>query len=174
MAVVNLRTFWQSLGDTGEKKLSGLLEATPWAGRAPYVTTEGEKVIVGARTKVEICDSEPEATIELKPTEGNFAWKLVLTLSSLPRPIERFVSIPNVESIDWADLVDVDPITYEPSLDTVKAWEAAIKDALLELNDALVFVTADPDDPDILIISYPSYMQDATNEHIINIPIREA
>ena len=173
MAVVNLRTFWQSLGDTGEKELSGLLEATPWAGRSAYVHADGEKVVVGGRTKVQICDSVPETTIELKPTEGKFAWKLSLTLTNYSKTIERFVEIPDVDNIDWADLIDVDPITYEPSLEGIKAWEIALQNILLELRDHLITAFPDPQDEDILIISYPAYMQDPDNEYIINIPIKE-
>lgn len=173
MARVNLRTFWLSLGDTGEVALSGVLEATPWAGRSAYVETSGQNVVVGDRTRINICDSEPNENIELKPTEGMFAWKLVLTFQKPSLSITRYVEIPDVETIDWEDLVDVDPITYEPSSETVKAWEIALKNILLELRDYLITVHPDPADEDILIISYPAYMQDPDNEYIINIPIKE-
>lgn len=173
MTVVNLRTFWQSLGDTGEKELSGILEATPWAGRSPYTFVEDEKIVVGARTRIQICNSTPEVSIELKPTEGKFVWKLVLSFPSVNKEVSRFVEIPDVESIDWEELIDVDPITYEPSEETVKAWEIALSNILLELRNHLITAFPDPTDEDILIISYPAYMQDPDNEYIINIPIKE-
>jgi len=49
--------------------------------------------------------------MNLKPTESNEAYKLEI-IPSGPNNLPRFVQIPDITSVDWEDLVDVNPSTF--------------------------------------------------------------
>lgn len=71
---------------------------------------------------------EGRASIELRPTEYGWAWNAVEKVRGGSR---RTVLVPDVESIDYGDLEDVEPKTLEPTAEPEAAWWAAVDDLIL-------------------------------------------
>lgn len=66
-----------------------------------------------------------EALLHLAPTGAGWCWQII---ERTPRGKTRYVLVPDsVATLDYADLVDVDPATLEPSAEPEAAWWAAIE-----------------------------------------------
>ena len=105
-------------------------DETPAKGKvrfAPYQRrhVEGfddDRIVLEASIEVTLVDGY--ATIDLEPTNPATlpAWKV---WEKIPHGIERVVLVPAVESVDYGDLVDVDPDTLAPTAEPDAAWWAA-------------------------------------------------
>ena len=105
-------------------------DETPAKGKvrfAPYQRrhVEGfddDRIVLEASIEVTLVDGY--ATIDLEPTNPATlpAWKV---WEKTPHGIERVVLVPAVESVDYGDLVDVDPTTLAPTAEPDAAWWAA-------------------------------------------------
>jgi len=106
--------------------------------------------------------------VDLAATSVEWAWRVYVQINGVPRFTE-YVTVPDVEAVDFTDLVRVDPATLEPSADPEAAWWAALDQAQLGVH-AIV----DPDDPEVLILHYPSWQADPTDNFVLIMPIQEA
>ena len=103
----------------------GHLECRPWAPG-----------VAGARAHLEVPDrlrlgvAMPpvslvggEALLHLAPTGAGWCWQIV---ERTPGGITRYVLVPDsLDIVDYADLVDVDPVTLDPTAEPEAAWWAA-------------------------------------------------
>lgn len=59
-------------------------------------------------------DEQGDALIELEPTRERFVWRIAI-LPNQCEKFERIVKVPDTnETIDFVDLLDVDPDTLKP------------------------------------------------------------
>lgn len=89
------------------------------------------------------------AEVDLAPNDLTWVWRIDEHVSGTPsRSI--FANIPDEVTVQYTDLVPIDPATLapEPSLDP--AWSAAV--AELQAGLAATTITPDPDDPGFFLI----------------------
>ena len=101
-----------------------IIRAQRWAGHEPVVLLDGDAVTFPENVAVPLTGS-----IDVPATDGRYCirWTLNSPARGI-RPLIRYTSIPTGGPVDFADLVDVDPATFEPSDDVAAAWEAAVDD----------------------------------------------
>jgi hypothetical protein len=123
--------------------LRGLIDALPapapidsatvriqrWAGHAPAVLIDGPGITFPANVAVTISDGTPDETIDVPATDGRYCirWQITAPIRGA-RPVYRYTSIPVAGPVDFADLIDVDPNTFEPSGTATAAWIAALRE----------------------------------------------
>ena len=108
-----------------EVAAAGHLECRPWAPDA-----DGARLHLEAPDRLLLPASMPpvrlvggEALLHLAPTGAGWCWQII---ERTPRGKTRYVLVPDsVATLDYADLVDVDPATLEPSAEPEAAWWAA-------------------------------------------------
>lgn len=174
MTLVNLRGLVALLGGTGQLR-RGTIEATYWDARGPHVQVAGEGITFPRTFTIEIIDGIPVEPIELTPTDGRHGVSWVVKDDIVGHRLERFTEIPNVPEVDFGDLVDVDPRTFQPSASAVAAWVAAIAEVAAIRNDVLartLTATPDPNDPGVLILTFPTFMAHPDGSSVL-IPIEE-
>lgn len=66
-------------------------------------------------------------SIDLKPTSLGQAWRIIITADHNDQKIDGCYKIPDVEEINFTDLVEVDPATLEPDAEPDPEWWAAAK-----------------------------------------------
>lgn len=69
------------------------------------------------------------ADIDVEPSSGAWVWMVVEAFAGSPSK-RRYLAVPNVVSVDYADLIETDPNTLDPALN----------------------VTPDPDNPGFYLI----------------------
>ena len=103
----------------------GHLECRPWAPDA-----DGARLHLEAPDRLLLPASMPpvrlvggEALLHLAPTGAGWCWQII---ERTPRGKTRYVLVPDsVATLDYADLVDVDPLTLDPTAKPEAAWWAA-------------------------------------------------
>ena len=103
----------------------GHLECRPWAPDA-----DGARLHLEAPDRLLLPASMPpvrlvggEALLHLAPTGAGWCWQII---ERTPRGKTRYVLVPDsVATLDYADLVDVDPATLAPTAVPEAAWWAA-------------------------------------------------
>ena len=103
----------------------GHLECRPWAPDA-----DGARLHLEAPDRLLLPTSMPpvrlvggEALLHLAPTGAGWCWQII---ERTPRGKTRYVLVPDsVATLDYADLVDVDPATLDPTAEPEAAWWAA-------------------------------------------------
>lgn len=119
MAKILLSTLMDALG--GPVPVDAVLTFTATRSRA-----SGAVVVANGTVTVRIVAGVPTEDVDLVPSGVDWAYKATLSVSSIGRRIDRTVAVPDVPSVEWADLVDVDPATGVPDPGAVPAWEAAV------------------------------------------------
>lgn len=77
-------------------------------------------------------DESGTATIALEPTDSTWCWRIDI-LSDRSCGFTRYVNVPNsTQSLDFADLTDVDPATLQPLVQSGPALNVAIAATLAE------------------------------------------
>ena len=144
----------------------GHLECRPWATDA-----DGARLHLEAPDRLLLPTSMPpvrlvggEATLHLAPTGAGWCWQII---ERTPHGKTRYVLVPDsVATLDYADLVDVDPTTLAATAEPEAAWWAA-----LEAGAYGVAATPDPDDPHVLLVRYPVWRAWPGDPHSIAIPV---
>ena len=103
----------------------GHLECRPWAPDA-----DGARLHLEAPDRLLLPTSMPpvrlvggEALLHLAPTGAGWCWQII---ERTPRGKTRYVLVPDsVATLDYADLVDLDPTTLDPTAEPDAAWWAA-------------------------------------------------
>lgn len=143
------------------------LSVQAWAGSKPFTEVAGEKVIVSPPQQVIFQDGTPSREIVLEPTLGAFCYRLTLKRSGTVL-IDWYVEVPDVDEVAFGDLQQVDPATFEPVENVLAGWETTRVEVLgardetvaaaADIRDRTMTATVDPDDPDVLILTFPAYM----------------
>ena len=103
----------------------GHMECRPWAPDA-----DGARLHLEAPDRLRLPASMPpvrlvagEALLHLAPTGAGWCWQII---ERTPRGKTRYVLVPDsAATLDYADRVDVDPLTLDPSAEPEAAWWAA-------------------------------------------------
>ena len=103
----------------------GHLECRPWAPDA-----DGARLHLEAPDRLLLPASMPpvrlvggETLLHLAPTGAGWCWQII---ERTPRGKTRYVLVPDsAATLDYADLVDVDPATLDPTAAPEAAWWAA-------------------------------------------------
>ena len=103
----------------------GHLECRPWAPDA-----DGARLHLEAPDRLRLPASftvrlvAGEATLHLAPTGAGWCWQII---ERTPRGKTRYVLVPDsVATLDYADLIDVDPTTLDPAAEPEAALWAAL------------------------------------------------
>ena len=104
----------------------GHLECRPWAPDADGARLHLEapdRLLLPAGFTVRLVGGE--ALLHLAPTGAGWCWQII---ERTPRGKTRYVLVPDSPTVvDYADLVDVDPLTLDPTAKPEAAWWAAIE-----------------------------------------------
>ena len=149
----------------------GHLECRPWAPG-----------VAGARAHLEVPDrlrlgvAMPpvllvggEALLHLAPTGAGWCWRIV---ERTPGGITRYVLVPDsLDIVDYADLVDVDPVTLDPTAEPEAAWWAAIE--TMAGGWPLPAFRPDPDDDGALLVDLWSWQiaSDDPNAMLVTVEV---
>ena len=102
----------------------GHLECRPWAPDADGARLHLEapdRLLLPASFTVRLVGGE--ALLHLAPTGAGWCWQII---ERTPRGKTRYVLVPDLAAtLDYADLVDVDPLTLDPAAEPDAAWWAA-------------------------------------------------
>jgi len=127
------------------------------------VTVEGAEARFSPVIEINITDGSPIVTVDVPATDER-CYAVVTIDPTSGRTAGRYTSGPVAIPADaetLADLIPVDPATYQPSTDAVAAW-TLIRDEVVGIRDEIeslaVTVAPDPDNPDLLILTYPAFM----------------
>ena len=84
-----------------------------------------------------------EALLHLAPTGAGWCWQII---ERMPRGKARYVLVPDsVATLDYGDLVDVDPTTLDPTAVPEAAWWAAIEGIGGDIGQAVAdYLAANP------------------------------
>jgi len=104
------------------------------------------------------------AAVNLTATSPDQAWKIV-EAGQIAAAATRFVQV--VGDANFIDLLDVDPKTLEPTTENLAGWQAALD----EIRSRTVTATIDPENADLLILTYPAFMLDPDDPNILILPI---
>lgn len=140
MTTVNLKVLETILGGFGPVP-KGYVSAYYWAGVTPYTAVSGDEVRLP--TEIRVDASEGDLALDMVPTGGVCCVKWYVRNHTTGAALSRYTEIPDVASIDFGDLVDVDPRTFQPSDAGQAAWDAAIAEMRLLLETTPTVVGAE-------------------------------
>ena len=104
----------------------GHLECRPWAPDADGARLHLEapdRLLLPASFTVRLVGGE--ALLHLAPTGAGWCWQII---ERTPRGKTRYVLVPDsVATLDYADLIDVDPTTLAASAEPEAAWWAIVE-----------------------------------------------
>jgi hypothetical protein len=83
--------------------------------------------------------------VDVEPSTGAWVWSVVESFIGAPAR-RRFLAVPDEVSVDYADLVEIDPTTLTPAPSPDPAWLAPLN----ELSAGTV--TPDPENPGLYLI----------------------
>jgi len=119
VTTITLRTMADAFG--GVVPAAATLVATP-----SRIRVDGQDVTFPRELAVMIRAGVPDAPINLAPSGAGWAWYLLLTDLETGQEIRRLVAVPNAPTVEWGDLVDVDPETLDPAAVPEAAWWAVV------------------------------------------------
>lgn len=85
------------------------------------------------------------ADVAVEPSTGAWVWTVVESFVGAPSR-RRYLAVPDVTTVDYADLVEIDPSTLSPVPSPDPAWVAPLNEL------AAGTVTPDPDHPGFYLI----------------------
>ena len=148
----------------------------PWSGKLRWEPTrrivDGDFVVRPEPFDVLLVNGE--GTAEVHANGLGWCWKVAecpvtpgKNLVSYSEP--RYFIIPDRPEVLYADLVQVDPATLEPTAAPVAAWWEALAQAQIG-----IYATAVPGNPELVKIHYPVWSTLPGHPNILIMPIQEA
>lgn len=114
-------------GLPGWDKEDVTISVTPWAGSTGAVRVEsGTNLILPETDTFSVTKGEYSKPFRLIPTGLNWCWKITVEARRLKVTITRYVILPAVDEITWADMIDVDPNTFMPKATPPAVWQASL------------------------------------------------
>jgi hypothetical protein len=142
MTVVRVRV--DVPADGGDVPAAGSLAWKPTAPRVrPGVGAEADSLVLPSAFVTELV--EGAADVEVDPTTDSWVWSVVESFAGVPVR-RRYFAVPDVASVDYTDLVAIDPLSLLPAPSADPAWLASFE----SLSAGVV--TADPDNPGFYLI----------------------
>lgn len=110
------------------------ISVTPWAGGKGAIRVFGANLILPDTDVIQYRDELYSKPFNLQPTSNTWCWKITLESLSPRVSITRFVVVPDVVSIDWQSLIDVDPNNYLPTSTPEAAWAVELTNLQTYVN----------------------------------------
>lgn len=143
-----VRVLVQTPVDGGVSAAVGSLRWTPTARRVvPAAGLLPAAVVLPASFTAALTAGAVDVDVE--PTAAGWVWSVVESFIGSPAR-RRYFQVPDVATIDYADLVEIDPDTLAPSAEPDPAWVVALDEADTRLSAGVI--TPDPDDPGFFLI----------------------
>ena len=142
---------------------------------APILDATTGKVVTTTAAQVSL-DETGTGSISFPPTAAGVAVTMTAFVAGFPAN-KYWVTIPNQETVSFVALIrdwQVDKTTLDPIPGNQAAWDltlaqvTALRDEVAALG---VTATLDPNDPDVLILSYPAYQLDPADSLVLVLPI---
>ena len=145
----------------------GTSERTPIVGAVRFVPTRrrtaGADIILPAGFDAELVGGE--VTVELAPTGPDWCW---MVIEPTKRGLIRYIIVPDsVATLDYADLIDVDPLTLDPTAGPEAAWWA-IAESL-----PLPAFRPDPDDDGALLVDLWSWQLASDDQNALLVTVED-
>lgn len=70
--------------------------------------------------------------VDVPPTEPAWYWRV---RENVPRGIVRYVLVPDQAEVEYGDLVDIDPDSYDPVQPGIPGWVPAIEDLQEQIDN---------------------------------------
>ena len=144
----------------------GHLECRPYAPDADgaRLHLEGpDRLLLPAGFTVRLVGGE--ALLHLAPTGAGWCWQII---ERTPHGKTRYVLVPDsVATLDYADLIDVDPLTLDPTAGPEAAWWA-IAESL-----PLPAFRPDPDDDGALLVDLWSWQLASDDQNALLVTVED-
>lgn len=144
----------------------GHLECRPWAPDA-----DGARLHLEAPDRLRLPASFTvrlvggEALLHLAPTGAGWCWQII---ERTPRGKTRYALVPDsVATLDYADLVDVDPTTLAATAEPEAAWWAIVESLPLPA------FRPDPDDEGALIVDLWSWQLASDDQNALLVTVED-
>ncbi|WP_193751271.1 hypothetical protein [Microbacterium testaceum] len=137
-------------------------------------------------------DGVPDTVPDLEPTDGSFGWSVKVSILSGRYSREWLKGVPTSTGVvAFGDLPNLARATLQPTEDVVAAWTTVREEtfqarddtqglrdetqtlrdeaweAVAEVESRTLTATPDPDDPTVLILTFPSFMLDPDGSSIL-------
>jgi len=89
------------------------------------------------------------ADVEVEPTTLEWVWTVMEVFSGVPAK-RKYFTVPDVATVDYTDLVEIDPATLSPVTPASPAWVAPFTELDTRLSAGVL--TPDPDYPGFYLI----------------------
>lgn len=126
MTVVNLSGY---VFDNGpRKRVPVRVHAQPYR-KGSVAVIDGDMVVLPKPISLFLV--EPSTSISLEPTDASsWCWRIAVSYGDIVSV--RFVSVPDVDSIDYGELIDLDPSTLNEDDKTLAAWDNAMRAMIVD------------------------------------------
>lgn len=142
MTVVRVKV--QVPADGAPVAARGFLRWVPTARRViPAAGGEPAVIVLPAEFKAALTDGAGDVDVE--PTTSAWVWCVVEVFTGTPAR-RRYFAVPDETTVDYADLVEIDPTSLDPAPSTDPAWLAPFE----TLSAGIV--TPDPANPGFYLI----------------------
>lgn len=146
--MTTVRVLVQTPVDGGVAAAVGSLRWTPTARRVvPAAGAVPAAVVLPAGFTATLTAGAVDVDVE--PSTNAWVWSVVESFIGSPAR-RRYFTVPDVESVDYADLVEIDPATLDPEPSLDPAWNAPLTELDTRLSAGVI--TPDPDDPGFFLI----------------------
>lgn len=102
----------------GEAPAPGVLEWVPTRRR-----NAGDVVVLPAPFKVRLVSGA--GSVNVHATSTDWVWRITESLAGLPK-VTKYVAVPDVATVNYNALVEVDPETLDPAASPEPAWYAYV------------------------------------------------
>jgi len=134
LSIINLNLFTDILGGIGE--VEARFSATPKRAKNPAIRISDDTVIFPSTVISDYQNGTWSQIPELTVLPLDCYWAITVRDNLSGRSVQRNVLISTDDSVDFEDLVDVDPGSGEPSEEALSAWTIVLAD--IELIGAAV------------------------------------
>lgn len=142
--MTTVRVLIQAPADGPRKPAAGELYWRPTARRV-VPAGDGQPAAVVLPKEFTVSLVAGAVDVDVEPSGDTWAWTVTESFDGLPSR-RRHLAVPDQTSVDYADLIEIDPATFDPAPSPNPAW-------LGPLNDVRAgTVTPDPDHPGFYLI----------------------
>ncbi|MDF2045166.1 hypothetical protein P2P98_03250 [Microbacterium sp. Kw_RZR3] len=159
-----------------------------------YTTVDGEKITFSPEVEMKLINGVLTVPVNLEPTDGSWGWSVKVSIISGRHHKTWLKGVPvrpDGVVVPFGDLPNLDPATLQPTEDVLDAWATVraetfqarddteglrdetltlrdeAREALAEVEVRTLTATPDPDDPTVLILTFPSFMLDPDGSSIL-------
>jgi hypothetical protein len=125
MTIINLQAARFAL--VGTDRVDGRVLVTPWAGYGKAYRLEGPEVVFPATISEAILADDPNPQVTVDPNPATFCLQFMVKYPGVEAFVRTVTVLHSDTPVDFGDtdyVIDVDPVTFQPSETGRAAWEA--------------------------------------------------